>query len=227
MNVAVLSTDVTQLQHEILELRQLLQEKTMQEQHLLTKVRQLEAELDARADTRPSAVLQATQPPLMTLGPFQTARVARVNIVPLEGIRHGGSNGTMYELTGPTAIVTICDRIGLSCMGSISPVREITKYEKMRCAGSIPPHAKYSGYAYPLAGVGQLTDDQVANLDFNNAAHSFVGFGGFVYFDATGIALQINAIDNVGEFLPLWQSVVVPMIPERGWGITLSLHRSC
>eukprot|EP00037_Helgoeca_nana_P033390 m.417708 g.417708 ORF g.417708 m.417708 type:complete len:284 (+) comp30578_c0_seq1:21-872(+) len=165
------------------------------EQQLLARVRALETELELAQE--PGRQRDSGEP-LQSLGPLSTGRSVKVKLHALESVTEGGAgvNGTMYELTGPSKLLKVLAQLDLPTLGSLSPVRAITLPADARKAANIHEDAVTFSWAYPLAGVAQMTAEQAAQMTPENvAAHSFISFGGFVYFDSSGHFLQLNALD--------------------------------
>ena len=156
----------------------------------------------------------------------------------------------MYEITGPSKVLKLCNQLNLPTLGTISPVYgnfdiawglfprsvqlcfvrcalllraracryrmligvwypvlcpipvfllltwalfpvvsgEITLPAEARDSANIPQNATLFAFAYPLAGMGQLSEDQTKHINLGDLAHAFLSFGGYVYFDANGTA---------------------------------------
>lgn len=167
------------------------------EQLLMERIRQLEAEIDELNSKGLALSARPTKPPLERLGPLQTKRNVKVKIRALESVipSGAGNNGTMYEITGPSKVLKLCNQLNLPTLGTISPVGEITLPAEARDSANIPQNATLFAFAYPLAGMGQLSEDQTKHINLGDLAHAFLSFGGYVYFDANGKALVVNAID--------------------------------
>ncbi|KAJ5073495.1 caspase regulator ring finger domain-containing [Anaeramoeba ignava] len=78
--------------------------------------------------------------------------------------------------------------------GTFSPKHPITLDEKSKIIAKIPIKATSFVWAYPLAGVSQLTEDQKAQLDLTAPEVVFVSFGGYLYFDSSDRVVGANAI---------------------------------
>jgi len=167
----------------------------MIEEQLLEQVRQLEAEM-GDLQSKQQKFIKPTQPPLEALGPFSAKRNVRVKLRTVEKVVKGtdGVNGTLYEVTGPKPIVKLCKQINLSTLGTLSPLGEITLPKDQWAGANIPKDASMFAFAYPLAGVSQLNNDELQSFS-DNDLHKFVTIGGYVYFTAQGEVLQVNAID--------------------------------
>ena len=74
--------------------------------------------------------------------------------------------------------------------GRVSPESPLTLPLEARKKAHIPRAAASFTWAYPLPGMGGLTN---LGID-NNAALQFVTFGGFIYLDMTGKPISTNAV---------------------------------
>eukprot|EP00040_Diaphanoeca_grandis_P028765 m.167014 g.167014 ORF g.167014 m.167014 type:complete len:424 (+) comp31451_c0_seq1:358-1629(+) len=165
------------------------------EEQLLEQVRQLEAEV-GDLEAKAIAYIKPTAPPLEALGPLEAKRNVRVKLRTVEPVLKGsdGYNGTLYEITGPSKIVKLCTQINLSTLGTISPIGNVTLPPDIRKLANIPADAALFAFAYPLAGVSQLTNEELELFSTDNDLHTFVTIGGYVYFNIKGEVLQVNAI---------------------------------
>jgi len=155
----------------------------------------LETELEL---AREAGQMAAEGAPLQSLGPLSTKRSVKVKLRSLEAVTPEGAGvrGTMYEITGPSKLLKVLAAAHLPTLGSLSPISPVTLPAAARATANIHDDAVMFAWAYPVAGVAQMTADQAAVMTPENvAAHSFISFGGFVYFDADGKFLQLNALD--------------------------------
>eukprot|EP00040_Diaphanoeca_grandis_P012835 m.64901 g.64901 ORF g.64901 m.64901 type:complete len:430 (+) comp23495_c0_seq1:239-1528(+) len=167
------------------------------EKELKSKVIRLQAEVARLRGESMRLVARPAKPPMEKLGPFATRRNVRIGINAVESVIEGGPgwDGTMYEITKPKKLLQLCSSINLPTIGSISPVSKITLPKENWIHANIPENADTFAFAYPPAGFSQLTSDQKKHLNFETPSYAFMAFGGYVYFNKKGEALQLNAID--------------------------------
>eukprot|EP01006_Ploeotia_vitrea_P011480 TRINITY_DN30553_c0_g1_i1.p1 TRINITY_DN30553_c0_g1~~TRINITY_DN30553_c0_g1_i1.p1 ORF type:complete len:366 (+),score=23.94 TRINITY_DN30553_c0_g1_i1:87-1184(+) len=139
--------------------------------------------------TRTNSIQEEEKPePLSSLGPF--AIIPKVEIV-LELIP--GSDA--FTVSGPATVVNFFESLDVPLFGSLSPRSPVTLGRQAREAANIPLQATEFAFAYPIAGMGQLSAVAVKRINKEDPRHSFLALGGFVYFDASGTRLlQINGL---------------------------------
>lgn len=152
----------------------------------------------------PTAVAAAADAPAPPAGPAFPEALGPFAVLPTTlRLTIQSLDSSMYEaaLTGELAPLA---HQGLWNVGSFSPPHPITLSPADRTLARIPQEAASFVWAYPLAGMSQLTEASKAALDMSSANMCFLSLGGYVYLNAAEQVIQANAI-GAGDglaFLP-------------------------
>eukprot|EP00299_Pterocystis_sp_00344_P010429 c4656_g1_i1.p1 GENE.c4656_g1_i1~~c4656_g1_i1.p1 ORF type:complete len:402 (+),score=80.70 c4656_g1_i1:42-1247(+) len=104
------------------------------------------------------------------------------------------AEGDFYTVTTDERLQPLLYNDEIMSMGTMSPPHRITLSAEALRAARIPENAKSFRWAYPLVGIGSLSDKQKAEYANLSPELCFLVFGGYIYFNEMGKPIKSNAI---------------------------------
>ena len=112
----------------------------------------------------------------------------------------GGLRSFVFK--GPAPLIKFLDEATSNGLlsrsdGTMSPKHKVTLELEKRKAAGVPEDALYFAFAYPLTPQSDGWFDAALNApSLSLGARSFLVSGGFLYFDAYGKCIQVNAVSS-------------------------------
>ena len=129
-----------------------------------------------------------------SLGPFGVAPMQlRPTVV-------GNTYKIRFEGALAEGLQSVSNMDGLRGIGNISPKHPVTLSGPERELAEIPPEATNFCWAYPLPGVRETPKAQLDAIseesDLDDNTMLFIRFGGFLYFDDTGMCVRASTVGS-------------------------------